>query len=188
MNISKLIAPVLLGALLLPLAANAQSVNSRRDEQRERIQAGVRNGELTTREARHLRQSETKIRRTEARDRRSGDHLSATERAQLQRRLNQTSHDIYKQKHDKQNRDRAPYVNARRDEQGERIQAGVHNGSLTRREAEQLREREARIRQTEARDRRSGHRLTDAERRDLQRRLNSTSRDIYKQKHDRQNR
>lgn len=188
MNISKLIAPVLLGALLLPLAANAQNVNARQDEQHERIQAGVRNGELTKREARHLRQQEAKINRTEARDRRSGDRLSAAERAQLQRRLNQTSRAIYNQKHDAQTRDQAPYVNARHDEQRERIQAGVRSGSLTPREAQELREREARIRQVEARDRRSGHRLTDAERRDLGRRLNSTSRDIYRQKHDAQNR
>lgn len=187
MNISKLIAPVLLGALLLPLAAQAQNVNRRQDEQRERIQQGVRNGELTKREASHLRGQEARINRTEARDRRSGG-LSFAERAQLQRRLNQNSRAIYNQKHDGQNRDRAPYINARRDEQRERIQSGVRNGSLTRREAEQLREREARIRQTEARDRRSGHRLTDAERRDLQRRQDNTSRDIYRQKHDGQNR
>lgn len=41
MNISKLIAPVLLGALLLPLAANAQSVNARQDEQRPRFQHAI---------------------------------------------------------------------------------------------------------------------------------------------------
>ncbi len=188
MNISKLIAPVLLGALLLPLAANAQNVNARQDEQHERIQAGVRNGSLTKREAQQLRDREARIRGAESRDRRSGGRLTDAERRDLQRRQNNASRDIYRQKHDGQNRDRAPYVNSRRDEQRERIQSGVRNGSLTTREAQQLRDREARIRRTESRDRRSGGRLTDAERRDLQRRQDNTSRDIYRQKHDGQNR
>lgn len=184
MNISKIVMPLLLGALLLPVAANAQGINSQRENQRDRIQQGVRNGSLTPREARDLREREARITRSERRDRRSGGHLSAAERERLQERLNGDSRAIYRQKHDGQTRDRAPYVNSRRDEQRERIQAGVRNGSLTQREAQQLREREARIGRAENRDRRSGGRLTNAERRDLTRRQNQASRAIYRQKHD----
>lgn len=102
MNISKIVAPLLLGALLLPIAANAQSINARQDEQRERIQQGVKSGQLNRREARRLRHREARLRRTEARDRRSGGHLTAAERANLQRRLNNTNRAIYRQKHDGQ--------------------------------------------------------------------------------------
>jgi CRISPR/Cas system-associated endoribonuclease Cas2 len=185
MKITKLFAPVLLGALLLPFAAQAQNINARQDEQRERIQAGVRSGQLTKREARHLRQREAKIRKAEARDRRDGGRLTEAERTRLQQRLRNTSRAIYGQGHDAQGRT-ARDINMRQDEQRERIQAGVRSGELTQAEARRLREREANLRRVESRDRRDGHRLTEAERRTLQARLNQNSRAIYHQKHDKQ--
>lgn len=187
MKITKLFAPVLFGALLLPLAANAQNINARQDEQGERIQQGVHNGTLTKREARHLQQREAKIRRIEARDRRSGHQLTEAERRNLQTRLNRTSRAIYGQNHDAQGRTPRD-INARQDEQRQRIQQGVRSGELTKREAQQLREREANLRRVEARDRRSGHQLNEAERRQLQAQLNQNSRAIYRQKHDKQDR
>ena len=102
MNISKLVAPLLLGALLLPVAANAQSIRERRMEQRERINQGVHNGTLTRREARHLRHREMKTNRMIRRDRRFGGSLSPMERMRIERRLNSNSRAIYRQKHDRQ--------------------------------------------------------------------------------------
>jgi len=105
MNISKIAMPLLLGALLLPVAANAQGINDRRENQGDRIQQGVRSGELTRREARRLHHREAGITRSERRDRRSGDKFSATERANIQRRLNGESRAIYRDKHNAQYRD-----------------------------------------------------------------------------------
>ena len=104
MNISKIVMPLLLGALLLPVAANAQGINNRRENQRDRIQQGVRSGELTHREARRLNRREARISRTERRDSRYGGHLTPAQRANIQRRLSRTNRAIYSQKHNRQER------------------------------------------------------------------------------------
>ena len=80
-------------------------------------------------------------------------------------------------------------INHRQAEQRKRIEQGVHNGSLTRREAKGIRLRESAIRAQERRDRyfHHGH-LTGRERARLNHEMNGTSRDIYGQKHDGQHR
>ena len=94
--------------LLLPLTGLAQgwhrSINEREHEQQQRIRAGVRSGELTRREAARLEAEETRIRLDEARARQSGGVFTLRERARIQRELNQASHHIYRQKHDRQER------------------------------------------------------------------------------------
>lgn len=77
---------------------------------------------------------------------------------------------------------------ARLRDQNARIQQGVHSGQLTRREANRVRLRDARIRYHLSRDRVTGGRVTRAERQRLQRQLNRTSHAIYRQKHDAQHR
>lgn len=79
-----------------------QGINARQQNQRERIFNGVRFGELTVRETRQLVNAERRINRQEARFRESGDGLNWRERAILQAELQRTSHQIYRQKHDKQ--------------------------------------------------------------------------------------
>ena len=80
-------------------------------------------------------------------------------------------------------------VNHRQDVQHSRIHQGVRSGALTHREARGLRMRERALRARERRDRfyHHGH-LTPAERARLSRTQNHLSRDIYRQKHDRQHR
>ena len=79
-------------------------------------------------------------------------------------------------------------IDARQRGQQERIREGIRSGELTRREARRLEAEEARIRVDERFARRSGGQFTHAERRRIQRELNHASRDIYRQKHDRQDR
>ena len=79
-------------------------------------------------------------------------------------------------------------VEARLKEQHKRIQQGVASGQLTRREANRLRSRDARIRYAQARDRVTGGHMTRAEHRRLERSLNRASKGIYHQKHDSQTR
>ncbi|MBV9470115.1 MAG: hypothetical protein JO316_17325 [Abitibacteriaceae bacterium] len=83
---------------------------------------------------------------------------------------------------------KAHNINARQHRQNARIERGERSGALTGREANRLEHRERNIARVEARDRRSGGKFTAQERRNIQHRLNNTSRAIYNQKHDRQHR
>lgn len=81
------------------------NVNHREARQQRRIREGARSGELTAKEAYKLEKQQYKLRRTEARYRRSGGRLTASERAKLQRQENRSSRSIYRQKHDRQDYD-----------------------------------------------------------------------------------
>ena len=74
-------------------------------------------------------------------------------------------------------------VNARQERQAARIKDGVHDGSVTRGEANRLRADEASVRAEERVYRRSGDGLNPRERADLERDLNRTNREIYRAKH-----
>ena len=77
-------------------------------------------------------------------------------------------------------------INKRQARQQDRIYQGIASGSLTQHEAARLERQEARIDAREAKDRRNG--LTPRERTQLERDLNRESRQIYRQKHDKQHR
>jgi hypothetical protein len=79
-------------------------------------------------------------------------------------------------------------INDRQQNQRQRIRQGVQSGELTRVEAARARRRQAQIGLNEARARRSGGQFTPRERARIQRQLNRSSRGIYRQKHDRQDR
>jgi hypothetical protein len=74
-------------------------------------------------------------------------------------------------------------INAREARQTARIRNGVQNQELTKGELDRLRGDEAAIRAEERVYRRSGNGLSPAERRDLEKDLNRTSREIYRDKH-----
>lgn len=80
-----------------------------------------------------------------------------------------------------------PGVDRRERHQQRRIRQGVRSGELTRREARRLERQQAVTHAEEAAAKADG-KVTKRERRHLQRRENRTSRHIYRQKHDRQNR
>lgn len=113
-SLKKLLAPALfVAALAFPFASEAQanhrsckskSVNARQGRQTARIRQGVRNGELTLRETQRLAAEQASIRTQEAFYRRSGGEFTARERARIQRELQQSSRHIYRQKHDRQDR------------------------------------------------------------------------------------
>jgi hypothetical protein len=102
---------LVLGAFLLLFGFTTVSfaqynVNHRERRQQQRIYKGVRNGNLTWREARRLETRERGTNRMEWRMRRSGGGLNWRERRKLGRRLNGNSRAIYNQKHDRQHRSR----------------------------------------------------------------------------------
>lgn len=79
-------------------------------------------------------------------------------------------------------------INRRQVRQQRRIRRGYWSGRLTRRETVRLERRERRTNRMERRFRRSGGGLNWRERRRLNRSLNRNSRQIWRQKRDRQRR
>ncbi|MGH2403809.1 MAG: hypothetical protein ACRDGN_05015 [bacterium] len=88
----------------LTVTAQAASINRRQHRQAHRIAQGVHSGELTRRETARLLAQQAYIRVEEARYRRSGGGLGPRERLDLQRDLNRASRNIFRQKHDRQER------------------------------------------------------------------------------------
>jgi len=161
-------------------------VNQRQHNQRERIQQGVQSGELTRRETGRLVEEQRDVRQLE-RAYKSDGTLTGAERRDLQHEQNQASHDIYRQKHDEQDRPpaavRDPGVNERQANQTARIQQGVQSGELTHGEAQELRTERRDIRDLEHTYKEDGT-LTRDERQDLHQQLDQQSHEIYEEKHD----
>jgi hypothetical protein len=91
---------------LFSIAATAQTTGSevQRDvNQQQRIEQGVKSGQLTNREVGKLENGQARTDRAEARAGANG-HVSANEQQRAQKAENQQSKRIYKQKHDKQTR------------------------------------------------------------------------------------
>lgn len=88
-----------------PVVASAapwQSVNQRQANIERRIDQGIRSGAITRNEAVRLRAEYRDLNRLEVQYRRSGGGLSARERADLDRRFDRLSSQVYAQKHDRQ--------------------------------------------------------------------------------------
>ena len=89
-----------LAAALLPMAAQAQGVNGRLNNQHQRIRQGVASGQLTRGEQRRLSRRDASIHAQERVDRRfDNGHLTGGERRQLSRELNHSSAAVYRDKH-----------------------------------------------------------------------------------------
>ncbi|MGI8788980.1 MAG: hypothetical protein ACR2HG_14655 [Pyrinomonadaceae bacterium] len=177
---------MILGLAGISFAQNGtRSINRRQARQERRIEQGAANSSLTPKETYRLEKQEARISELEAKDRASGGRLSLKERAELNRLLNSEDHRIYQQKHDAQGYNpNSANINQRQENQTNRIEQGVANGSLTPQETYRLERQEARISELEAKDRTSGGRLSASERAELNRLLNSESHRIYVQKHD----
>ena len=99
----KTLTLAMLAAAALTMAAApsfAQTINQRETNQQQRINQGVRSGELTPGEAAHDERHLTSIEDQTARERaRNGGRLTAQQRVHEQRRLNHDSRRIYRTKH-----------------------------------------------------------------------------------------
>jgi hypothetical protein len=183
-----------MAGLMLPLAAQTSTpatapatINQRKENQQDRIANGIQSGELTAGETKHLEKKEADLNQEE-RDMRKLDngHLTAADRATLNQQQNKLSQDIYKQKHDAQVQNVNPKseVGQRERNQQERIAQGVKSGQLTAGETAHLEGREAHINKEVHNERAAnGGKLTPAERRQVNRQENRTSRAIYRKKH-----
>jgi len=97
------------GALLtLTLAESipvrAGEIKERQKHQQQRIDEGVKSGELTKKETLKLEAEQAKIRRTKRRFKRNDGEIGPKERAKLDQEQDKASKHIYKEKHDAQTR------------------------------------------------------------------------------------
>jgi hypothetical protein len=173
-----LLAATALG-LAIPAVAGAQtwmSINQRQAQLDQRIDAGVRSGQLTPAEAARVRAEFQDILRLESAYRRDG--LSYQERAELDRRFDMLESRVIAERRDDQRRygqndrydyDRWQNLNQRQAQFNQRLRRAVRDRRLTQRQADNLRLEFDRIARIERDYRRGG--LTRSERADLDARM-----------------
>jgi hypothetical protein len=184
--------------LVLPLAspALAQLVGSevQRDiNQENRIEQGLKSGQLSTGEAARLERGEARIDKMESRALKDGN-LSPEEAARIQRAQNQESREINRLKHNNVTGDPSSASSQRMQadvqrniNQQNRSEQGVQSGQLTNKEAAQLERGQSRVDRAEARTGADGH-VSAREQARVQHRENVQSRQIFKDKHNRRQR
>ncbi len=94
-------ALVLLSGVLYAGNTNDPVVRKREQRQDKRIDQGVKNGELNSREAKRLEREQARIKKDEEQMKSDGK-LTPQERRKLNREQNRASRHIYKEKHDAQ--------------------------------------------------------------------------------------
>ncbi|MFY9555784.1 MAG: hypothetical protein WAV20_07240 [Blastocatellia bacterium] len=101
--VSFLIASIFVLVLGVAAIARPRGIDRREHNQQQRINRGIRSGELARREAARL---EAELARIKIHERfaRADGNLSYRERARLQRELNHESRAIYRHTHDRQDR------------------------------------------------------------------------------------
>jgi hypothetical protein len=175
-------------------AALAQQGTVQRDvNQQQRIEDGLKSGQLSTQEASRLEAEQARIQRDQANALRNGN-LSPAEKARLEREQNNASRDINRLENNAQkgNPNSASSQRMQADvqrniNQQQRIEQGLKAGQLTNKEAGRLERGEAKVDRREAHAGRDGH-VSAAEQRRIQGAENHESRKIHHEKHDAQHR
>lgn len=195
MKFAKTVLAIAAGTLF-SVAAFAQAVATevqRNINQQERIEQGLKSGELTTREASKLEREESRVERMQSNALRDGK-VTPQEAARINNAQNRVSNDIYREKHDAQRGDpnsassqRMQADVQRNINQQKRIEHGVQSGQLTNREVGRLERGQARSNRMEARAGADGH-VGPHEQRHIQNSENRQSRHIHHERHDHQHR
>lgn len=188
-----LVSTLIAAGATAAMAQTATADTVQRDvNQQTRIENGLQNGSLNTREAGRLEKEESRIDRMQAKDLRDGK-LSLRERAQLRRAQNQASHDIQSAETNKalgnpasRSSERMQADVQRNVNQETRIEQGVQSGSLTQREAGKLERGQARVDHSEAVAARDGH-VGSREEVRIQRKEDRQSAGVFEKKHNLRN-
>jgi hypothetical protein len=193
MKNAKLIPALLTILLAAPVFAQTVATETQRDvNQQQRIENGLKSGQLTTHEAAKMEKQEAHVDAAQAAAAKDGT-VSATEQARIQHMQNKVSIDIKAQKHDAQtgnpnsaSSERMQADVQRNVNQEKRVEQGVKSGSLTTVETARLEKGQAK---TDARESHAGvdGKVTAREQRRAQRTENRQSHRIHRQKHDAQN-
>jgi hypothetical protein len=193
MNRNLVLSAVLMAASLGAFAQTASSTVQRDVNQEKRIEQGLQNGSLTTREASQLERDESKVDRLQAQSLKDGK-LSPAERQKLRAAQNKASRDINTAEHNGVNGNPLSASSQRMQadvqrniNQQQRVENGVQNGSLTNHEVAKLERGQAKVDHKEYVAGRDGH-VGAAEQQRVQRAENHQSRRIRHEKHDAQER
>jgi hypothetical protein len=193
MDRHSIITAVLLGASFGAFAQTAASTVQRDVNQEKRIEQGLQNGSITTREASLLERDESKVDRLQAKSLKDGK-LSDAERARLNAAQNKASRDINTAEHNGINGNplsassqRAQADVQRNINQETRIEQGVKSGSLTNHEVAKLERGQAKVDHREAAAGSDGH-ISAKEQARIQRAENRQSKRIHHEKTDAQER
>jgi hypothetical protein len=169
----------------------AASTTQRDVNQQTRIENGLKDGSLSTKEASTLEKQQSRVDRLQAKDLKNGS-LSAGERAQLNAAQNKVSSNIAADKHNavtgnpnSASSQRMQADVARNVNQDKRIEGGIQNGSLTNHEVSKLDAGQAHVDRKEARAGANGH-VGKAEQASIQHSENRQTRRIHRQKTDAQ--
>jgi hypothetical protein len=166
--------------------AQTSEVGKREENQQDRIAQGVKSGQLTAGETANLEKKESVVNQEVKADRAlNGGKLTAAEKKQVDQQQNKLSGQIYTDKH---NAATARYgnneVDARRQNQQDRIANGIASGKLNAAQASRLEKGESAINQEVHTDRSlNGGKLTSAEKKQVNQQQNVASQKIYNAKH-----
>lgn len=194
MNRNVFVAAILSIAAAGAFAQTNTDASVQRDvKQQQRIEQGLQNGSITTREAGLLERDEAKVDKLQAQALKDGK-LSAAERAKLQAAQDKSSRDIKTAAHNGVNGNplsassQRMQADVQRDiHQEQRIDQGVKNGTLTNHEVSKLERGQAKADHKEYVAARDGH-VGKKEQRRVQHTEDRDSKAIHHQKHDDQNR
>lgn len=169
-------------------AQNAATETQRDTNQQNRVEQGLKSGQLTTKEAGTLERDEQRIDRTQAHDMKNGP-LTSQEKAQIQHEQNQASRQIYQDKHNavtgnpnSKSSERMQSDVQRNANQQARINQGIRSGQLNNHEAGALERGQAHVNRSEANAARNG-RIGAGEQARTQRKENRQSGRVYNKKH-----
>jgi hypothetical protein len=161
--------------------------------QENRIEQGLKSGQLSTGEAARLEKGEARIDRMESQAMKNGN-LSPEEAARIQRAQNQESEAINRAKHNdvtgnptSASSQRMQADVQRNINQQNRIEQGIQSGQLTNKETSHLERGQARVDRAEARAGADGH-VSAGEQARIQHRENTQSQQIYRDKHNKRTR
>ncbi len=178
---------LLTGAAMAQTPVTAQTTVQRDVNQQQRIENGLQSGKLTTREAGLLEREQAKVDKLQAKDMKDGK-LSAAERQQLRTAQNKVSHDIETAKTNGVNGNPLSASSQRMQadvqrnvNQEKRVEAGLANGSLTKREAARMEQGQAHVDRAEAHAAADGH-VGAGEQKHVQRAENRQSTRIHRAK------
>jgi len=175
-------------AALLVSGAIAQNseVGKRRENQQDRIAQGVKSGQLTAGETANLEKKEAAINQEVKTDRAlNGGKLTGQEKKIVNGQQNQMSKQIYQDKHNAATQHYGNNkVDARRENQQDRIANGIASGKINAGQAARLEKGESAINQEVKTDRTlNGGKLTPGEKKQVNTQQNKMSTKIYKAKH-----
>ena len=187
--VTALIATAAFGSSFAASAQTTAGTTTQRDaNQEQRIENGLQNGTITTRENSELQRDEAHVDHLQAKDMKNGP-MTGAEKAQLTAAQNKTGRDITAAKTNgidgnplSASSQRAQADTQRNIDQQQRIANGVKSGSLTNHEAASLERGQSHVDRREARAGANGH-VSAGEQRSIARADNRQSARIYNKKH-----